>query len=337
MAYEEDTFTKEDVMRCLEGKDLRPRDHGRYILSCCPLHEDSNPSAQIYKDDWFVNCHAGCGRFHITKVFPELRDQKMERRNYPSGSSANPKRETSKVNYRAIDLMDWWKTLPHIPNDHYFKTIPIEILAELGWRYDPQHERYFIPYFSRSKTSIPFAQWRNLQGSVRFNFWKDAQPTMYGTWNLEPGQKIFLVEGTSDGAVLEYCGVPWISAPSASSSELVKKMSVWCHENAVQLVYAGDNDMAGSKLREAIEQVNVPFRVKQPPKEYKDWGDFLVGEDMETVQEYAFEELFGRKIAFQQEIDLEKPVLENALAMGAQIVDVDSEMFKEQPEPTVLF
>jgi len=236
--YEPDKFTEADVLRELDLAGLRYKQGHRYILSQCPTHEDKHPSVQIYKDDWFVNCHAGCGRYHITKAFPSLRE-------HSSGSTqsfSRPVRAAKKepeVKYKAIDLMEFWKSLPEIPEDHYFKNIPIDELNSLGWRWDAEHNRYFIPYFSRSKKSIPFGQWRNLQGNVRFNFWKDAKPTMYGTWNLEPGEKIFLVEGCSDAAVLEYCSVPWIATPSASQPELVKAMAKWAAENRVELVYAG--------------------------------------------------------------------------------------------------
>lgn len=194
--------------------------------------------------------------------------------------------------YIAVDLMDFWQSLPEIPEDHHFKGIDIYVLNTLGWRYDAVNERYFIPYFSRSKESIPFAQWRNLRDGPRFNFWKDAKPTMYGTWNLEPSNSpLFLVEGTSDAAVLDFCAVPWVAAPSAASGELVKSMAAWCKTNGIQLVYAGDNDAAGDKLKEALDSV-MSYRVKQPPAKYKDWGDFLEAEGAVAVQEYCFEELF---------------------------------------------
>lgn len=292
--FPDDTFTENDVLTALEGAGLRFKRGGRYILSQCPTHDDENPSVQIYKDDWFVNCHAGCGRFHITKAFPQLREHGGNTSRRVESNSATPvrRKEVTEHKYVEVDLMSFWESLSEIPADHDFKGIPIDVLYDLGWRYDDQNHRYFIPYFSRSRTSIPFAQWRNLGQGPRFNFWKDAKPTMYGTWNLDPSNSpLFLVEGASDAAVLDYCAVPWIAAPSAASGELVKAMAGWCSQNGIKLVYAGDNDAAGDKLREALDEV-CSYRVKQPPKKYKDWGDFLVAEGVEVVQNYCFTELF---------------------------------------------
>lgn len=325
--FPDDTFTENDVLSCLEGAGLHYKNGSRYILSQCPTHEDVHPSVQIYKDDWFVNCHSGCGRYHITKAFPNLRTDAAGSKNFERSKSTNrkPKAPMTEHKYIPVDLMTYWESLPEIPADHEFKGIPLDVLYSLGWRHDPVSDRYFIPYFSRTKTSIPFAQWRNLASGPRFNFWKDAKPTMYGTWNLEPGEPIFLVEGTSDAAVLEYCAVAWIAAPSAASGELVKRMSVFCMENAIQVIYAGDNDEAGDKLKEALDSV-MSYRVKQPPKKYKDWGDFFEAEGLEAVQDYCNEELQPKmtEVVEQEPLALE-PKIETGT--NASIFDTIDKVF----------
>lgn len=288
-----DDFTEADVLRELDFTGLKYRVGQRYILTQCPTHEDTKPSAQIYRDDWFVNCHAVCGRYHITKAFPNLN------KNSNMGQAApRPKKAAiMEHQYKTVDLMDFWKSLPKIPSIKHFKNVPIEVLNDLGWRWDKTggpdgSERYFIPYFSATKTSIPFAQWRNLIGGPRFNFWKDAKPTCYGTWNLD-NSKLFVVEGTSDAAVMEHCAVPWIALPSAASGELMKKMAAHCKAEGIELIYAGDNDAAGDKLKEALDEV-MSYRIKQPRNPYKDWGEMFEAEGFQSVQDYCFEELFGK-------------------------------------------
>jgi len=319
--YEPDKFTESDVLQRLEGAGLRYKQGHRYILSQCPTHEDKNPSVQIYKDDWFVNCHAGCGRYHITKAFPDLRESNAASGGNYQAQPIRKKREVKMPEYKQFDLMDEWKEMPLIPRDHKFKTIPLDILDDLGWRWVPEMNSYFIPYFSRSKTSIPFAQYRHLTGDRRFTFLKDAKPTCYGTWNLEPGNpKIFIVEGTSDCAVLDYVAVPWIGLPSAASGELLKAMAKFATEMGIELVYAGDNDAAGDKLREALDEV-APYRVKQPRKPHKDWGDFLEAEGFDAVNDYCMEELFPEK--FRQEYPSTPEEAEIAQEVWQNATDVE--------------
>lgn len=291
----DDKFTEADVLRELDYAGLKYKVGQRYILSQCPTHEDKHPSVQIYRDDWFVNCHAECGRYHITKAFPQLSN--IGNPGQSTGVRASGRPRVSEANkmtehkYVAIDLIDLVNSMDKIPEDHEFKGIPIEVLNDLGWRFDKENNRYFIPYWSASKTSVPFGQWRNLTGSTRFNFWKDAKPTCYGTWNLD-NHKLFVVEGTSDAAVLEYCMVPWIALPSAASGELMKKMAAHCKAEGIELIYAGDNDAAGDKLKEALDTV-MSYRIKQPRTPYKDWGEMFEAEGQQSVTDYCFAELFG--------------------------------------------
>lgn len=341
--FPSDTFTENDVLNCLQQAGLEFKNGPRYILSQCPTHDDQHPSVQIYKDDWFLNCHAGCGRYHIAKAFPSLRGNQQHSNLQPgtraaqgSRSSADlqvAKNMTEAPKYKQFDLMEDWRKMPLIPRDHVFKGIPLETLDSLGWRWDAAMQSYFIPYFSASKQSVPFAQWRHLNGDRRFTMLKDAKPTCYGTWNLN-NPKLFVVEGTSDCAVLEYCGIPWIGLPSASSGELMRAMATYCLAQGIELVYAGDKDAAGDKLKVILEEV-MPYRVKQAPKNYKDWGDFFEAEGAEAVYHYAKQELFPEGPAYEL-TDIEKL---QEIIPGAELVhEAGSEPSKEQvAEPAKLF
>jgi hypothetical protein len=288
----DDNFSENDVLNCLDRAGKKYKNGQRYILAQCPTHDDENPSVQIYKDDWFVNCHATCGRYHITKAFPELNGDRRDGHLQTSNSQRIYKEsKVSEHVYKTYDLMADWEAMPLIPRDHVFKGLPLEVLDDLGWRWDAAKNSYFIPYFTATKRAIPFAQWRHLSGERRFTFLKDGKPTCYGTWNLD-NHKLFVVEGTSDCAVLEYCSVPWIGLPSAASGELMKKMATHCQNAGIELVYAGDRDSAGDKLKEALDSV-MSYRIKQPRTPYKDWGEMFEAEGFQSVQDYCFVELFG--------------------------------------------
>ncbi len=306
MSYQEfppDTFTEADVLRCLDFAGERYQVKGRYIVTTCPMpeHADKNPSAQIYRSDWWVNCHAGCGRFHITKAYPELRNNTngtvvpQTRKNPMTPKTEEPKKH--------IDLIEQWRALPLIPRDHQFKggIIPLEVLDSMGWRYDASRDGYFIPYFHFTQEHVPYAQWRLLSGTKskptqRFSFPSGASVTMYGKWNLPDATLLFLVEGASDAACLEYAGVPWIAVPSVGSVGLIAPFASYCIKHGIQVVYAGDNDTeennyAGDKVREALASSMPRYRICQPPKQYKDWCDFLAAEGIEAVREYTKPEL----------------------------------------------
>lgn len=286
-----DDFTENDVLNCLDRAGLKWKDGHRYILSQCPMHEDKNPSTQIFKNDWFVNCLAGCGRFHITKAFPELMP-------FKPGKYAKPERRAKAepaIQYKEFNLYAEWLNLPPIPRSHEFKGIPLEVLDELGWRYTTGElgmgSGYFIPYFDQTKEDIPFAQVRHLEGDQRFTFLKDARPNIYGAWNLLGNKRLFIVEGASDCATLQHLGIPWVGMPSASSASLIKELGIYAKQAGIRLIYAGDNDEAGDRLREALDEVCY-YRKYQPPKEYKDWGDMFAALGFEKTYDYAAKGLF---------------------------------------------
>ncbi len=203
------------------------------------------------------------------------------------------------MTYTEYDLFDLWRVLPRIPRNHDFKGIPLTVLDELGWRWDMSGHHhmgsgYFIPYFDHTRLHVPFAQVRHAKTEKqRFSFLPNAKQTVYGKWNLTKGNsKLFVVEGTSDAAVLEYCMIPWLAMPSASSGALMTELAIFCKANGIELVYGGDNDDAGDMLRHALDDV-MPYRTCQPPKEFKDWGEFFEATNQETVMQHCLTELMA--------------------------------------------
>jgi len=288
-----DSFTETDVIRCLDNANLKYRVYQNYIHCQCPTHEDKAPSCQIFKNDWFVGCLAGCPRVHITKIFPELRDK-----DYQPTTPRPSHKPVIERTYQNYEMLPIWEKLPMIPRDHNFKNLPLEHLDELGWRYTTNETNmgagYFIPYFGKDKTTIPFAQVRHLSGNTRFNFLKDAEPIVYGMWNLSEyieGNSIMIVEGTSDFAVLDYCFQPVIAIPSASFGAMMVKLCKWLHKRSITVLYAGDNDTAGDKLYNSIQYL-IPHEVLKPPAPYKDWGDFFVAEGAANVTDYCAPKTF---------------------------------------------
>lgn len=286
MPYE-NTIHESEVMAALDRAGLRYKESGRYIVAQCPKHQEQNPSCQIFKDDWFCNCLAGCGRFPITDPFPELRDH-----NYSQDQLVRRPKIEAPREYKPFDLTGDWTRLPLIPRAHTFKSIPLEVLDDLGWRWDASKNSYFIPYFNQDRSKIPFAQWRHLTGERRFTFLAGARPTLYGKWNIGVGERLFIVEGASDAAALQNALVPWVALPSASSGSILKAFAQHATTLGCTLVYAGDNDLAGDSLRAALDASGAPYRVCQPPERYKDWGDFQVAEGPLAILAHCQDKLF---------------------------------------------
>lgn len=279
-----------DFARALEATGRHCKVSRTGLTTQCVHHQEKNPSMEVFPDGWAV-CYASGERFHISHYFPELRDPawkpgqaapqaKITKMPTPAPIGTQENEKVAKI-YRQYDLYPEWEKMDLIPRDHQFKGLPLETLDELGWRWTDgvagMGAGYFIPYFNGDRTAIPFAQVRHLSGSRRFTFLPEAEMTAYGKWNLYPGEKVFVVEGPSDAAVLTACMVPAVAIPSASCHAMLQNLARYCLQYGIELVYAGDNDEAGEKLRESIDDV-IPYRRCQPPLPHKDWGDYIVAE-----------------------------------------------------------
>lgn len=255
---------------------------------------------QVFPDGWCL-CHSCSERFHISYYFDEFKDpdfkpkqQQPKLRVMAHSPVPVATESTAKPEYTKYELFPLWESLPELPRTFDLKGIPIEVLDNLGWRWTDGVQGMgagvFIPYFNHARTSVPFAQVRHITGDRRFTMLPGAEMTLYGKWNLHPGEKLFIVEGCSDAAVLDYACVPWVAIPSAAGGAMIANLAKYALKTGINLIYAGDNDEAGDKLKKALDEV-APYRVCQPPEEYKDWGDFLVGTDIGTVTEYCWNEL----------------------------------------------
>lgn len=280
--------TLQDYEQAIKETGRLARLTGRTLVAQCLWHDERNPSMQVFEDGWTA-CYAGCERRHIGAAFAQFRDP-----NYQSSTHEPVRRlaiETQPT-YQTFDLAADHARLPLIPRDHSFKGLPLEVLDDLGWRYDESKGGYFIPYFNRPRTKIPFAQWRHLSGPRRFTFLPGAKPTLYGKWNISVASRLFLVEGTSDAAVLQHCMVPWVALPSASSGSILTAFAKHAQQLNIDLIYAGDNDEAGNALKRTLDKAAIAYRICQPPAKYKDWGDFFEAEGSDAVFSHCVPKLF---------------------------------------------
>lgn len=282
---------EQEVENYLGTLDLNPIDRGRYWLIRCPRHEDRQPSAQCFKDDGFIECHAGCGRFNVNEVAKERGDplpipfkngsltQKIG-----SVTPSKPKKDPAPIRG---DFTDMWLNLEPLDPSLDVKGIGGMELNKRGWRkFEGGNGLYpgiFIPYFNPNRTKVLFYQIRHLTGERRFTFAPKVTPIVYGMEVL-PSCKRFLcvTEGSRDSLILRMAGVGAVALPSASSDKLLDGLCSYCMKNRLKLVWVGDRDDAGEAL---MAKATCPLLDYRTPIG-KDVGDFFEEQGIEAVREY---------------------------------------------------
>lgn len=282
---------EEKVEAYLEKLDLNPSDRGHYWLIRCPRHEDRQPSAQCYKDDGFINCNAGCGRFHINEVARERGDPLPMPGKYGSHSHgeaqerpSKPKKEEKVVTGNFTEM---WLDLEPLGANTEVKGVPAIELNKRGWRQwaggSGVGAGIFIPYFDTTKTVVRFWQVRHTEGERRFTFAPGITPICYGMEMLPKCEKyLCFTEGSRDSVILGMVGVPAIALPSASSDKLLNGIADYCLKHQLTLVAVGDRDEAGEKLLAKLPIGALDFRTPVG----KDVGEFYEQEGLEAVKRY---------------------------------------------------
>lgn len=273
----------------LDSLDLHPVGRSNYWLIRCPRHEDRQPSAQCFKDGW-VQCHAGCGRFHINEVCRERGDQPVMQTKYSSQThveaqegSSSPKVDSPPVRG---DFTSLWLDLEPLDVSMGVKGVPASELNKRGWRkweggYGVS-PGIFIPYFDASGKFVPFYQVRHLTGERRFTFAPGITPICYGLEQLRYcKQFLCFTEGSRDSVILGMVGVPAIALPSASSDKLLDGLTGYCRKNSLILVCVGDRDEAGEALLKKLHGGALDMRTPVG----KDIGEFYEQKGLEAVKQ----------------------------------------------------
>lgn len=313
MEKEYTRYTIEDVKQALSMRGLKYKNYQHGIVCQCPMHNGRDFNCQMTeKDDGTgVNayCYSHCGSFFADEAMEELRrDDKVPNANeLEEFKKLNLRRENEQEQEVSIkseipELQELWKKSLPLPPERIFPEMPNEYLAEYGWRWIDNDTTFgmgrgvLIPYWTSEypeKKVLGFAQVRHLSGLPRFHFAKKVCPTVYGKWELKgqllrkPAERhIYIVEGTHEAILFHSMGFPAVALPSASSGTLLANLAKWCRANSIALVYAGDKDKAGDKLRQVLENERCSYRTYQAPDNYKDYGDYAKDRGMEEAYDY---------------------------------------------------
>lgn len=249
----------------LDRLGLDPVWRGKYWVIHCPQHTDRHKSCICNEKGW-ITCFAGCRPIHINKI-----STRHINISYDKTDDEQVKKHTSDYTSIWIDLT---------PLEEGVKGVPANILNQYGWRKYGGTD-IFIPYFTKSKSRIPFYQIRHTHGDRRFSFARGETPIAYGLEVLNNAKKyLFVTEGTRDSVVLRWAGLNAIALPSASSLKILDGVQKYVVKHGLLLCWCGDRDEAGERLMENIKIPYVDCRSK-----YKDIGDMLEAEGINKIKE----------------------------------------------------
>ena len=304
-------YTIDDITHCLDARGIKWKRYKDGVQCGCPLHDGKDPNCIITPDDEGNPrgyCFSHCGFFWPDEAFPELKGEPFDVEKYREEHKLKIGKVENDKEIRAVKsipaLQECWKNGRGLPPERIFPEIPNSELEALGWRWVDSAPfgmgtGVFIPYWTSAYNGNPadgiigFCQVRHLSGKPRFSFPRGLSPRLYGTWILreltefdESEREVLLVEGTHDQVVLSVCAIPAVAVPSSSNKGLVEQFAKYCKEHHIRIVYAGDNDDAGSRVRAVFDNMGMPYRARTAPHPYKDIGDFAKDKGLEAVSQY---------------------------------------------------
>ena len=302
-------YTIDDITRCLDVRSIKWKRYRDGVQCGCPLHDGKDPNCIITPDDDGNPrgyCFSHCGFFWPDEAFPELKGEPFDAEKYREEHKLQlgVKHEQVRKVKEIPELQELWRKGLPLPPERIFPEIPNSELENLGWKWVDSAPLgmgtgVLIPYWTSDYNGEPasgtigFCQVRHLSGQPRFSFPRGMSPTLYGTWVLREltefdvsEREVYLVEGSHDQVVLTVCAIPAVAVPSASSKDLVKQFAKFCTKHQIRIVYAGDNDDAGSRIRATLDDMGVPYRARTAPHPYKDIGDFARERGLDAVRAY---------------------------------------------------
>lgn len=314
MIDRESTLTAVDVATLIGQQYVK---HGSYVqISCYNVaahaQGDRKPSLTIYdynKGYYCYTCGESGNHGWLLKQFGKDNPD-YERKAYTQTRSyQKPKKSTPPPNkdYTQYQLDDIYPKLAELPAE------ATEILERkgFGWRVWEKDAGYrwhtneipgwqagiFIPYYFQGK--MVAARLRCLSGNARFKGLPGGESFPYFMDKLDQ-DIVFVCEGESDTATLNFQGFPAVGVPGSTNTEAIRKIVARAAETGAKLVVIPDTDKAGQDFmnRMRVEAFNkrVPLDEFVLPG-YKDVNEWFcsVGQEIfdNTLAKYMNEGLFA--------------------------------------------
>lgn len=294
---------KVPILFVLEEHNIDYRDNGSGYEFCCPVHDDSSPSCNVFGEKLDVwRCFA-CGVFgDVTDMVVALQDVKppvalrwLAQNLEDAEAWAGPREGVERPQ---VDLEEAQADVLEAANGPY--DLINELIAERGWRIDgewlrnefgvgEQGGRIVIPYFSDSgslvtyKTRTPNSKPYSLAGS-------DFRDVLYGLNRLTSSVPIILTGSESDTWVATwYHGTEYavVGAPTGETSR--PRQAHLLAGRTVYIAFDGDaaGDLGTAKWVDALQREGCQVHIVRIPrgKDVASVGD--ISELLEDAAETA--------------------------------------------------
>ena len=248
--------------------------HSGYVTTQCynlNFHNngDNNPSLTIYDYDRGYTCYA-CGESGTHSWL--LKQFGIEDRNYGSyrktsqrvlsGGEKKASPPPPPKEYKTYPLEVWYDNLDGLPpaavtilKAKGFDKQTWEDVAGFRWHVNSVQgwpTGVFIPYYLDGKmvaarlrgVDETGARFLGLPGGESFPYYADSLK----------GDKAFVCEGESDCLTLNFLGFPAVGIPGSTNAEAIKKMIALAAKSGCKLTVIPDNDEAGAKFLERIQE-----------------------------------------------------------------------------------
>lgn len=312
-----DTLCAQELCLMIGQPFKRRRDY--CIIRCYNLgahkHDDQRPSLVVYGYERGYFCF-GCNESGTNSWLLRQYNARDGRSYKVNNQQPKPVPQSKKTAVATDEytarLMTLWMTLPELPDkartaleakgfapDMYevmgSDSLPVMPYGS-AWRWHTNQVRgwgegIFIPYMYEGKMIT--ARLRRLDSDPRFLSMPGNTVWPYNLDAVVRNNRVFVTEGETDCLTLNFSGAPLpaVAIPGATVGTAITKLMETAQNYCTQLVVLPDNDEAGKKFAERLEQLGwdykVSVKVVQVPfaKDVNEWYQQATHEQVQAFYE----------------------------------------------------
>lgn len=266
----------------------------------CPFHEDKNPSMFVHIEKGVYNCFSCGNKGTIASLYRDITGSSLYKdlniptddfSRFATHTAYTPEVEDYSTLDRNINIDIQGKVTPIRESNECVKYlrqrgITFDVADSMQMAYIESgringtvyRKRLLLPIYEKGK--LLSVEGRDVTGNqqTKVLYPKDSTVnTLYDIDNLKAGERIYIVEGLLDLAVLR-TDAYFANSTAIFGAQITRRQS-WLLNQYEQLVLIPDNDKAGrSTTKKLIEELDHPFEILDVPRlqDIKDIGDIPV-------------------------------------------------------------